>query len=91
MRYRPAGARELKHYAFVVITATPAESRAPVSPSHEVAEIYKKGEILVCQMSGDNGGIPIQVGTGIKPGRLNFAYEPFDDMAQAINFSYAIT
>ena len=91
LRYTPKGARKLKHYAFVVITGTPADYRPPVSPSHGFTERYAKGQILICQMLGDTGGIPIEVGTDIKPGKLNFTYEPFDVMAQAIEFSYQIT
>ena len=91
MRFTPTGARGLKHYAFVVITGTPADFRPPASPSHQFEEVYRKGQILVCQMLGDTGGIPIEVGTDIKPGKLNFTYESFDVMDQAIEFSYQIT
>ena len=91
MRYTPTGERELKHYAFVVITGTPADFLPPVSPSHRIEERYVRGQILVCQLLGGADGIPIEVGTDIKPGKLNFTYEPFDVMDQAIEFSYQIT
>ncbi len=80
-------------YGFVVITKTPADSRHPTSPAHEFDERYCKGQILVCQLLGDGGGIPIELATYIKPGKLDFEYETFSSssMRAAIDFSHFVT
>jgi len=74
------------HYGYVVITETPAD-RNPTRARQLFDETYMRAQILVCDMTG---GIPIEVGTGVKPGKLNFLYEKFDLLNEAIEFSHAV-
>lgn len=89
----PKGKRKPIDYGFAVITKTPADYRHPTSPAHEFDERYCKGQILVCELLGDAGGIPMELATYIKPGKLDFKYEVFSSssMGAAIDFSHFVT
>ena len=85
MRYKPVGARELKHYAFLVITETDEDRRPPGSKA-EYMDWFHKGQIVVCDMDGQ----PIEVGTHTKPGHLNCKWEEFETLDRAIDRAYEI-
>lgn len=84
MRYTPKGCSSLHHYQFLVITDESDDVVHAKYKSHP----YALGQIIICDVTG---GIPIEIGTHVKPGKLNCSCEPFDVMDQAIEFSYMIT
>lgn len=84
MRFTPAGSRALRHYAFVVITKTDEEQRRSGDRRKYPAPCYQKGQIVVCDISE---AIPIEVGTRTVVGKTGCQFEPFEVLAQAIEFS----
>lgn len=90
MQFIPDRDRQERRYKFVVITETDAERRPEAPKRREYWEAYRKGQILVCEVDLDGGGIPIEVGTWSKPGKENCTYETFDLWTEAVNFSYAV-
>lgn len=74
MRFKPIGCREFHDYRYVVITDTDEA-------------YFHKGQIIICDVTG---GIPIEVGTHTKPGKLDCLYETFELLNEAIEFSYEI-
>lgn len=85
MRFRPNGARELKHYAFLVIIETD-EDRRPAGSKAEYMDWFHKGQIIVCDVDGQ----PMEVGTGCKPGHLDCVVEEFQTLPGAINRAYEV-
>lgn len=90
MIFKPVGDDKERRYKFLVITETDAERRPACRKGREYLDVYLVGQIIICQVDLDGGGIPIEVGTGIKPGKLNCASVPFDLWTDAINYSYAV-
>ena len=87
MRFKPKGARELQHYAFIVITETQQDTRPPGSKA-EYLDYFHTGQIIVCDVTG---GTPIEVATHVKPGKLDCRWEQFEVLDQAIEYAYMIT
>ena len=75
-----------KAYRYLVITETDADSR-PGSNRPEYREYYQVGQIVVC----DVRGLPMEIGTFMKPGRINCRSTEFLELDKSINFSYLIT
>lgn len=90
MIFTPVGDNRQRRYKFLVITETDAERRPVVRKGREYLDTYLKGQIIICEVDLDGGGIPIEVGTGIKPGKLDCSSVPFDLWTDAINYSYAV-
>ncbi len=87
MRFKPKGARTLQHYAYIVITETDEDRRPPGSKA-EYMDYFHIGQIIVCDVTG---GIPIEVGTHMKPGKHQCRYEQFEVLDEAIEFAYIVT
>lgn len=79
MEFKPDGDRQERRYAFLVV----------IDPGGRVSP-YSKGQILTCEVDLDGGGIPIEVGTLVKPGKVDCQIKRFDLWTEAINFSYAV-
>lgn len=75
-------------YLFLVITETD-DDRRPAG-KHQPYAFFHTGEIVICQVDLDGGGIPIEVGTWAKPGKQNCKYETFERLSDAIDCSYAV-
>lgn len=73
-----------KAYRYLVITDT--DSRPP-SNRPEYGPYYEVGQIVVC----DVRGLPMEIGTFMKPGRINCQSTAFLELDKAINFSYLLT
>ena len=74
MRFKPRGCRELRDFRYVVITETDEG-------------YYHKGQIVICDVTD---GIPIEVGSYTKPGKLDCVSERFELLDQAIERSYEV-
>ena len=86
MWLRPKGSRILIEYKYIVITSVEGSSD-PVRIRTRSFCMFYVGQIVVVDA---NGGMPIEVGSGNKPGKVGCQCETFDRLIDAIERSYEI-
>jgi len=80
VRFKPDGAREFHNYLHVVITVDEEDQRRP-EDNRRYFNVHHRGQILICDMID---GIPHEVGTGTKPGKVGCQFETFVRQRDAI-------
>jgi len=90
MKFRPDRDGVLREYKFAVALETEEQRRPPVSKGKRASyrEYYHQAQIIIVETTG--GGIPAEVGTWMKPGKVDCAVKICETLQEAINVSYAV-
>ena len=83
----PGGYAGRNAYRYLVITETDTSRNARSNRLEYQSTYYQVGQIVTC----DVRGLPMEVGTFMKPGRINCQSVEFKKLDKAINFSYETT